>query len=277
MSRPIPSAALLVCCWLGSCKLSAPAADTTLAAPATAVGSATAALDALALDALAAVAAAPQDLGALEAATKVLFQAADLRLQQATVAWLEVHADAELATVLAADDQLDAAVRAAVASLCQRGIELADQAAALAPDRVAVRLHQALHLSLLAWANGPARSLFAGYGPKLVRAFDAAVALDPTHDGGAPLRLQGRFRGKAPWPYGDAAVARQALLRAVESAPLPVNLLFLGDVLAAAGEVEAAVLQWRRALTAAADESTRWSVELLRELARRRLAVAGGG
>ena len=254
--------------------MSAPAAGETLGATATAAASPTAALDALAREALAAVDAAPQDVGRLIEASKVLFQAADLRLQQATVAWLDANPEAELVAVLAADDQLDDSVRTAVASLCQRGLELADQAAGAAPDQVAARLHQALHLSLLAWANGPARSLFAGYGPKLVRAIDAAVALDANHDGGAPLRLQGRFRGKAPWPYGDAAVARQALQRAAELAPLPVNLLFLGDVLAAAGELDAAAVPWRAAVTAVADESTRWSSALLQELARRRLSAS---
>jgi hypothetical protein len=272
MSRLLVSLATLA---LGGCTLSAPAADATLAAVASGPGAPAAALDALARDALTAAAAAPEDVGCLETATRVLFQAADLRLQQATVAWLEANPGVDLVAVLAADDRLDDGVRTAVASLCQRGLELADQAAALAPDRVAVRLHQALHLSLLAWANGPTRSLFAGYGPKLVRAIDAAVALDPAHDGGAPLRLQGRFRGKAPWPYGDAAVARQASARAVATASLPVNLLFHGDVLAAAGELDAAVAQWRAAVTASADESTRWSAALLRELARRRLAAAG--
>jgi hypothetical protein len=258
---------------LGSCALSAPAASTTLTATAGSGDTASAELDASARQALAEAEAAPADVARLIAASRVLFQAADLRLQQATVHWLEQHADADLATVLTADDQLDDGVRTAIASLCTRGLELADRAAELAPESVAARLHQALHLSLLAWANGPARSLFAGYGPKLVRAIDAAIALDPTHDGGAPLRLQGRFRGKAPWPYGDAAVARTALTRAVELAALPVNHLFLGDVLSVAGEAEPAAQQWQLADRAAADDSTRWSADLLRQLARRRLAA----
>jgi hypothetical protein len=43
-------------------------------------------------------------------------------------------------------------------------------------------------------------------------------------------------------------------------------------VLHKAGDVEAAVQQWQQATTAAADESTRWSAELLHTLARARLA-----
>jgi hypothetical protein len=193
-------------------------------------------------------------------------------LQQATVAWLAAHPAATRAEVLAADDQVDGAVRQDVVSLCTRGLELADEAARARPDDVAVRLHQALHLSLLAWANGPARSLMAGYGPKMVKAIDQALALDGKHDGGAPLRLQGRFRGQAPWPYGDVPKAKDALQQACAVASLPVNHLFYGDVLHKAGETEAALQQWQLATTAMADESTRWSADLLRTLARARLA-----
>lgn len=206
-------------------------------------------------------------------ASRRLFQLADRTLQQATVAWLAAHPEATRAEVLAADDQADGRVRQDVVSWCTRGLELADEAAKLRPDDVAVCLHQALHLSLLAWANGPARSLMAGYGPKMVHAIDQALRLDARHDGGAPLRLQGRFRGQAPWPYGDVPKAKDALQQACEVASLPVNHLFFGDVLHKAGEAEAAVQQWQRATTAAADESTRWSAELLRALARSRLAA----
>ena len=47
-----------------------------------------------------------------------------------------------------------------------------------------------------------------------------------------------------------------------------------GDALWAAGERAAAQQQWRLALTAEADASTRWSADQLRELARRRLRAA---
>ena len=263
----IPRRFVILAVLLGSaCALSAPPADSTLTA-------ATDDLDASAQRELTAAHAAPDDANAQVAAAMRLFQAADLRLQRATVAWLDAHRDADRAAVLAADDQLGDDVRRDVVSLCTEGLACAERAAASRSDDVAARLHVALHVSLLAWANGPARSLVAGYGGRLVKEVDAAIALDPAFDGGAPLRLAGRFRSKAPWPYGDLAAATQDLTRAVEIASVPVNHLFLGDALFAKKDVAAAEAQWRLAVQARADESTKWSADLLRELARRRLAA----
>ena len=266
-SRSSRLAALLPWLLLPACALSARPVDETLGTTAADE------LQGLVQAALDAVQKAPNDATAKLQASRRLFKLADRTLQQATAAWLGAHADATRAEVLAADDQVDAAVRQDVVSLCTRGLELADAAAAVRPDDVAVRLHQALHLSLLAWANGPTRSLMAGYGPKMVKAIDQALALDAQHDGGAPLRLQGRFRGQAPWPYGDVPKAKDALQQACAVSSLPVNHLFYGDVLQKAGEAEGALQQWQLATTAAADESTRWSADLLRELARARLAA----
>jgi hypothetical protein len=259
---------LLAC--LPGCALSAPPPEQTLALP----GAAAHELDRLAERALAAARAAPDDVALQVAAAQRLFQAADRRLQRATLTWLEAHPAATRAEVLAAEDRVDDADRTSILSLCTTGLELAQQALAAEPDDVSAALHVALHLSLVAWANGPTRALFAGHGPKLVAAIDAVLALDHTFDGGAPLRLQGRFRGQAPWPYGDRELARKSLAEAVELRSVPVNHRFFGDVLAAAGEVDAALQQWQLAVEAPADESTRWSADLLRDLARRRLAAA---
>ena len=176
-SRAFRSTALLSWLLLPACALSARPVDETLGT------NAADELQGLVQTALAAVQAAPADAEAQLQASRRLFQLADRTLQQATAAWLAAHADASRADVLAADDQVDAAVRQDVVSLCTRGLELADAAAAVRPDDVAVRLHQALHLSLLAWANGPARSLMAGYGPKMVKAIDQALLLDPVRVG----------------------------------------------------------------------------------------------
>ncbi len=255
-----------------ACTLSAPPAGHTLV-PAAAGEAAAPEIDALAAAALAAAHDAPADAAVQLSAAARLFQAADLRLQRATVAWLEAHPDADHATVLAAEDQLGTEVRVAIVSLCTDGLACAERAAQLRPDDAGAALHVGLHLSLLAWANGPTRSLFAGYGGRLVAAIDRALALDATVDHGAPLRLQGRFRSKAPWPYRDLPAALAALARAVEIAPLPVSLLFHGDALAAAGDRAGAEAQWRRAAEAKAEVSTRWSADLMRDLARRRLAA----
>jgi len=218
--------------------------------------------------------ARPDDADVALAATALLFQAADLRLQRGSLEALDALEAPDLAAVLGADERVDDVTREAVLSLCTAGLEAAERAAALRPGDVAAELHRGLHLSLVSWANGPARSLMAGYGPRLVAAIDAALAADATFDDAAPLRLDGRFRGKAPWPYGDLARARASLERACEAAPITVNLLFLGDVLWAAGARDEALARWRAASTAEGDASTRWSQPLLRELAARRLATA---
>ena len=258
---------------LAACALSAPPPEATLAPPAATAGGTGGELDALAKAALAAARGAPEDLVAQRTAAVRLFQAADLRLQRATVAWLAARPEIDRASVLAAEDRLASDVRTEIVSLCTEGLACAERAVAAAPRDVEARLHVGLHVSLLAWANGPARSLMAGYGGRLVESIDQALALDATFDGGAPLRLQGRFRSQAPWPYGDREVAKRALGRAVEIASVPVNHLFYGDALAHAGEVEAAEAQWRLCIGAPADESTKWSADLMRELARRRLAA----
>lgn len=265
--RP-PSVAIAVCLLFGACAMSARPAEQTLD-----TAGETAALDTGTRRAVEAARAAPTDLVLQVEASAWLFQAADLRLQRGSLAFLDAHPTALPGEVLAAEDHIEAAEREAILSLCTAGLDFADRAAALAPKDPAARLHQALHLSLIAWANGPARSLMAGYGGKLVAAIDAALALDRDFDHGAVLRLQGRFRSKAPWPYGDMRLALESLRRAVELASLPVNHLFLGDALATHGELDAARVQWQAVITAEADASTRWSADLLRELARRRLAA----
>jgi hypothetical protein len=266
------AAGIALAAGLAGCALSAPPAEATLSAESG--GSVLAALDAEAQAALQRSKQAPDDAAAAVAAAAVLFQAADLRLQLASLRALDAQQAPAIAAVLAADDAVGDPARTEILSLCTAGVDAAERALAQRPGDVASQLQLGLHLSLVAWANGPARSLFAGYGSRLVAAIDAAVAADPMFDHGAPLRLLGRFRGKAPWPYGDLPAATAALHRATEQAPIVINHLFLGDALWAAGERAAAQQQWRLALTAEADASTRWSADQLRELARRRLRAA---
>jgi hypothetical protein len=223
--------------------------------------------------AIAAADAAPADPNAAVAASRQLFVAADHRIQRATCAWLAAHPNAARADVLDADERVPEAVRAEVASLCTRGLEFADRAALRLPDDVDARLCQALHTSLLAWSQGAAKALVAGYGRRIGAAVDAAIALDPAFDGAAPLRLSGRFRSKAPWPYGDKPAAERALQRAVQLAPNVVNRLFFGDALAASKRFAEAEVEWRAAVDAPADASTRHVADFLREQARRRLSA----
>ena len=223
--------------------------------------------------ALAAAEAAPADATQALAASRWLFFAADHRLQRATCEWLRAHPDASRADVLAADDHLPDAARAEVASLCARGLEFAERALRERPDDVDARLHEGLHCSLLAWAQGAAKALMAGHGRRIDNAIDAIVARDPEFAGAAPLRLAGRFRSKAPWPYGDKASALAALRRATQAAPGLVNHLFYGDALAASRRMAEAEAEWHAALAAPVDDATRWSAPFLREQAQRRLAA----
>jgi hypothetical protein len=200
-------------------------------------------------------------------------QAADLRLQRGAIVVLDAKKDPSIGAVMTADDDVSDEVHTQVLALCTDGLASADRAATTRPKDVAVQTYRALHLSLVAWANGPARSLFAGYGGKLTSAIDQAIAADATYDHGAPLRLSGRFRSKAPWPYGDMASAKASLTRAVELSPIAINCLFLGDALWLGGDHDGAAVQWRAATTAPGDESTHWSTPLVQELARRRLAA----
>ncbi|MCC6409764.1 MAG: hypothetical protein IT453_21605 [Planctomycetes bacterium] len=268
-------ATLLLAC-LAGCALSAPPAGEWLdgrKSAGTELAPDLAELDRLAGEALAASEQRPDDVELELAASKALFQAADLRFQSGCLAALDALPDATLEQVLRADERIADALRTEILSQATAGLAAAERAAGARPNDVAAALLRGQHLALIAWANGPARSLFAGLGPKLVAAIDAAVAADPTFDHGAPLRLQGRFRSQAPRPFGDLKLARPSLARACELAPIAVNRLFHGDALWAAGEHDAARAEWQAASTADGDDSTRASNASLQELARRRLAA----
>jgi hypothetical protein len=266
-----PFVALLGWLLAAGCALSAPPATDTLGAgiDPTALGTP----DAAAQTALGAALARPDDPALALAASRALFAAADHRLQAAVVDWLTAHPGAGIAAVVVADDQLGSALREQVVSLCQQGLELAQQAAMREPTGAA-KLQEALHLSMLAWANGATRALLAGFGPKLANAIAAAVAADEAVDGGGPLRLQGRFRSRAPWPYADLALAERSLRRAVELHSICIHWLFLGDVLWAADRRDEAQAAWQSAVNAGDDDSTRWVGDLLRRQAAARLRAA---
>ena len=58
-------------------------------------------------------------------------------------------------------------------------------------------------------------------------------------------------------------------------APIPLNLLFLGDALWLRGEEEGARERWSAAVRAEADAETLVAAPLIREIARLRLVSAG--
>jgi tetratricopeptide (TPR) repeat protein len=236
------------------------------------------------LAAVAAFRAQPTDATLALTATRLLFVTADEAVQNALLEVARSLSSPDVAAVLAADRLLPAKVRERVVSLATTGAEIAEAAvAALAREsdqavlaaRVDAQVYLALHLSFVAWANGPVASLMAGYATRIVAAMEAALALDPFSDHGAPLRLRGRFLARAPWPVGDLKKARELLTRAVKHAPLPIHHLFLGDALFALGEQPAAIQQWQSVLLAKPDATTASVAMMHREMAQLRLRAAG--
>lgn len=258
---------------LAGCALDAPPAERLLldspASPET-----TAEIDRQAREALERSKAKPDDVELALQSSALLFAAADARMQRASLLLLGDEPK-EPEAVIRVDDRIGDPARTEILSLCRSGLDAAERAVKLAPESANAHLHLGLHLSLVAWANGPARSAFAGYGSRLVDAIARAVALDPAFDHASPLRLQGRFRSQAPWPYRDREVARAALERAVELAPVVVNHLFLGDACWLDNDLGGARLHWEAATKAEGTAATSASDSLLRELAKKRLeAVA---
>lgn len=229
--------------------------------------------------AVAAFRARPDDPEVALQTARVLFEAADLTVQQALVAEAEQVAGASVADVLAVEDELPDAVRERVLGLASTGAEAAQVAvdAPLQGDAlVEANVLLAQHLSFVAWANGPMRSLMAGYGGRIQAAMARALELDATWDHGAPLRLKGRFLCEAPWPLRDRDASLELLRRAVEQRALPIHHLFLGDVLSERGDAAGAIEQWRMVANAEADETTRRVAPFHRRMAALRLQAAQG-
>jgi hypothetical protein len=265
--------ALAVASVLGACALNAPPALSTLnVAVADSASFPFAEVDAQAKAVLLASERKPDDVALAIQAASLLFQAADARVQHAAVKVCAEGDSVEL--VLTADDRVAAEVRTQVASLCTDGLAAAERVLARESGNAAAQLQRGLCLSLLAWANGTARSIVQGYGPRIVDAIDRAVAGDALGSDCAALRLQGRFRSKAPWPFRDRALARSALERAAKDAPCVVNLLFLGDALWLEGDRVNAVAKWRDVANARGSESSAHSDAALRQLTARRIAAA---
>lgn len=253
--------------------------------PAPVADALTASGDDACLAAVAAFRAQPTDATLALAATRLLFVTADEAVQNALLEVARSLSSPDVAAVLAADRVLPATVRQRVLSLATTGAEIAEAAVAalqresdqVVPlaSRVDAQVLLALHLSFVAWANGPVASLMAGYASRIVAAMEAALALDPLSNHGAPLRLRGRFLARAPWPVGDLKEARELLTRAVTHAPMPIHHLFLGDTLFALGEQPEAIQQWQSVLLAKPDATTASVASMHREMAQLRLRAAG--
>ena len=144
------------------------------------------------------------------------------------------------------------------------------------PDRVEGHIFLAANLGLVALTKGNAAALLEGLPGKVRSAYERALEIDRTYDAAAALRIKGKFQLGAPWPIGSRKEAGESLEQAVEIAPIPENLLWLGDFYFLERRREEAIEAWRAAI----ETETRGAVWLLdsraRELARRRLDLAEG-
>ncbi len=211
------------------------------------------------------------------AAARALAAAADLRL---LVGQLQCVSDADLTVDdwVDLEDDLPAALKSGVHGLVSAGLHYAERAAIHMPSNAEALYLSAFHLSLVAWAEGPAAAVLRGRGPDLAKRMRTlgeqtdgwqAAGLDPS----APWRLRGRFLDRAPWPYGDAKEAIRLLQVATERSHAPINYLFHGDALWSAGRQADAVDAWRRGETAAAPTDNEANAR--RDLIRARLAAFG--
>ena len=222
----------------------------------------------------AAAAAAPADAELAIAASRSLFLCAELRLRRAELGWIFEHPRASLEALLVAEDAIDTAVKDEMLAFSREGRELAQAALRAEPGMRAGLHYLALHSGQIAWAQGPARSLLGGWGPRVSDAIAAAVAAGEDFEAGAPLRLAGRFLTRAPWPYRDLAGGLRTLERAAEFGPVPITWLFVGDARWSLADRAGALEAWRRACTAQPDPASRDAAPLHRALARLRLERA---
>lgn len=223
-------------------------------------------------------AARAEDAGyeALMTASRALVFNADLRIQ-ADVCFRFDPADLpDPKKLIAAEDGVSSELKAQVRSLASSSKDLADRALELREGDAGARLFSTLGSGLYLWTLGPLQALANGAATTLPRRVSALAEDFPNFEGASPLRLKGRFQSRAPWPYKEVEEGVATLERAAQVAPLPLNLLFLGDACWLNGEKDEARAAWERATRARADEETMDAAPLLREIARLRLLAATG-
>jgi tetratricopeptide (TPR) repeat protein len=189
------------------------------------------------------------------------FQAANLRAADGP----------SLADVLDAENRLDDAQRGRVRAMAEASIGCARRAIALAPDDVTGRFALAMGLALTALTKSRTAALMEGLPGDIREAADAALALDRTYHGGAPLALKGRFLAAAPWPVADLPKADELLREAVRVGPYAMHWVFLGDLRWRQGRKDEARTAWQAAATALVHPTFHEAEAAIRDLIRFRL------
>ncbi len=206
----------------------------------------------------------------LMAASRALVFNADLRIQTDVALRFDPENLPKTSALIDAEDDVPSALKGEVRSLAQESRDLADRALKLRPGDAAADLFNTLGIGLSLWTMGPFQALTNGAATTLPRRIKQVAEEHPEFEGASPLRLKGRFASRAPWPYKDKAAGVEALERAVEIGPIPLNLLFLGDAYWINGNEEAAIATWERGAVANADLETEISSPFLREICRLR-------
>lgn len=207
-------------------------------------------------------------------ASRALIFNADLRIQTDVAFRFDPTDLPKPSKLIDAEDDVTSAFKAEIRSLATESRDLADRALELRPDDAAAELFSTLGLGLSLWSMGPMQALANGAASTLPKRIKKIAKAHPAFEGASPLRLKGRFQARAPWPYKDTKGGVATLGRAAEIAPIPLNLLFLGDAYWSADDEEAAIATWTRGTEAAADEETAITSPLLREICRLRIESA---
>lgn len=209
----------------------------------------------------------------IEASRALVFNA-DLRIQNDVAFRFEPDDLPDVEVLIGAEDDVSSELKSDVRSLAKSSRDLAAEALERREGDPAGRLFSTLGTGLFLWSLGPLEALANGAATTLPRRVKSLAEDHPEFEGASPLRLKGRFQSRAPWPYKDVDGGVETLTRAVEVAPIPLNLLFLGDAHWLDGSPEPARDAWRRAMRADADEETKAAAPALREIARLRLLAS---
>lgn len=187
---------------------------------------------------------------ALELAARGRFLSLDELVSAATLQYWAKHPPADLDEVLETPESVFEAVKEQVEQLAREGQELATELREAQPMRAAGHHWFAAHTARLAWAVGPLKAMMETLPSRCLEAVDAAIERSESYDGFAPLRLKGRFLGKAPWPVGDPKQALELLRRANDAYGCKLHHQFLAELLFEADEVPEARWHWQQVLLA---------------------------
>ncbi len=181
----------------------------------------------------------------------------------------------DLATVIDAENRLSKKQKKHLLDLTERGAAGARADIKAEPHNARHHLLLGLHLSIGSLGKSLLANMLEGRGSQIQRAYTESIRLDRTLEGGAALRLKGKFLMSAPWPIRDRKGAERALRAAAKIRDVPQIHFFLGDLYHAQGKRGKALREWRRATEPPPGASDGRGVDgQLRELAKRRIRLS---